>query len=216
MIFALLFDMDGLMVDTEPLYTEAAQEIARKAGKEFTLEIKQEMMGRLGIDSMRIFKERLSLLESEDVLLEERGIAYDKLLRERGVKPMPGLFELIHLASSLGLLLAVASSCRKKWVDFILSELNIRARFKAILTGDDVTKGKPDPEIYLKAAEKLGVLPQHCLVLEDAPLGVLSGKRAGAACIAVLSQHTKGFEFKEADLVVESLSEVTEEVLRRF
>ena len=204
------------MVDTEPLYTEAAQEIARKAGKEFTLEIKQEMMGRLGIDSMRIFKERLSLLESEDVLLEERGIAYDKLLRERGVKPMPGLFELIHLASSLGLSLAVASSCRKKWVDFILSELNIRARFKAILTGDDVTKGKPDPEIYLKAAEKLGVLPQHCLVLEDAPLGVLSGKRAGAACIAVLSQHTKGFEFKEADLVVESLSEVTEEVLRRF
>jgi len=216
MILALLFDMDGLMVDTEPLYTEAAQEIARKRGQEFTLEIKQDMMGRLGIDSMRIFKERLSLLESEDVLLEERGIAYDKLLRERGVKPMPGLFELIHLASSLGLLLAVASSCRKKWVDFILSELNIRARFKAILTGDDVTKGKPDPEIYLKAAERLGVLPQHCLVLEDAPQGIISGKRAGAKCIAVLSQHTKGFEFKEADLVVESLSEVTEEVLKRF
>ncbi|MEW6681228.1 MAG: HAD family phosphatase [bacterium] len=213
MISAVIFDMDGLMVETESLYSKAAIEIARRRNKEFTLKIKQEMMGRLGIESMRIFKERLSLLESPQELLSERAIIYDRLLRKEGVKPMPGLYELLNLLDSLKIPYSIASSSKRRWIDFILESLKIKDRFVSILSGEDIKNGKPDPEIYIKAIKILGKPQEKCLILEDATSGVISAKKAGAKCIAVRNEFNQGLSFKEADLVLESLKDITKEVL---
>ncbi|HAW50154.1 TPA: HAD family hydrolase [bacterium] len=214
MIKAVIFDMDGLMVDTEPLYSRAVIEIAKKKDKEFTLEIKQKMMGRLGIESMQIFKEHLNLPESPKELLEERAKIYDNFLRKEGVKPMEGLFELLALLDSLNIPYAIASSSRRIWIDFILENLNIKNRFVSIISGDEIEKGKPDPEIYIKTIQKMDVLPENTLVLEDAPAGVISAKNAGCKCIAVRNEYTSDLEFKEADLIVLSLLEITEDILQ--
>lgn len=216
MIKAVIFDMDGVMVDTESLYSKAAIEIAKKRGKEFTLEIKQEMMGRLGIESMRIFKERLSLDESPEELLAERGIIYDRLLKKDGVKPMPGLFELLDLLDKLKIPFGIASSSKGIWIDLILESLKIKNRFFFIISGDNVVNGKPHPEIYIKSIKILGVHPNKCLVLEDALSGVIAGKAAGAKCIAVRNEFNRDLKFKEADMVVDSLYEITKDVLERL
>jgi len=216
MIKAVIFDMDGLIVDTEPLYSRAAIEIAKKRNKEFTLEIKQEMMGRLGIESMRIFKERLSLDESPEELLFERGILYDRLLKEEGAKPMPGLFEILGLLDSLKIPYSIASSSKRIWIDFILESLKIKDRFVSILSCEDIKRGKPDPEIYIKSIEILKKPKEECLVLEDAISGVIAGKRAGCKCIAVRNEFNRNLEFEGADLVVESLLDITKELLERL
>jgi HAD superfamily hydrolase (TIGR01509 family) len=215
-IASVIFDMDGLMADTEPLYSEAAIIIAKRRGKEFTLSIKQEMMGRVGTESMRIFKERLGLSESVEELLTERAEIYDKILTEERIRPMPGLFNLLDLLSELNLPLAVASSSKRRWIERILSSLNIKKRFCVIVSAEDVVNGKPDPEIYLKTAKRLGIPIDRCLVLEDAPSGLIAAKRAGAKCIIVRNQFTRDLDFSEADIVVDSLLAIEREMLRRI
>ncbi|MEW6103016.1 MAG: HAD family phosphatase [bacterium] len=216
MISAVIFDMDGLMVDTEALYSRAVIGIVKKRNREFTQKIKQEMMGRLGIESMRILKERLSLAESPEELLSERAIIYDRLLKAEGAKPMPGLYELLDLLDSLKIPYAIASSSKRIWVDFIMESLKIKQRFVSILSGEDIKNGKPDPEIYTKSIEILRKPKEKCLVLEDALSGVIAGKRAGAKCIAVRNEFNKDLDFKDADLVLESLKDITKEVLEKI
>ncbi len=215
MIKAVIFDMDGLMVDTEPLYSKAMNQVAQKRGKCFTLEIKQKMMGRLAIESLTIFKETLGLTESVQELLEEREGIYGNLLRQ-GVTPMPGLFELIELLNKMGIHKAIASSSKKQWIDLIIDKLGFRNEFEVIVSGQEVERGKPNPDIYLLAAQKLNLDAAECLVLEDAISGVQAAKAAKMKCIAVPNQFTQGLDFPQVDLIVNSLKEIDEELLNKL
>ncbi|MDI6735338.1 MAG: HAD family phosphatase [bacterium] len=215
MIKAVIFDMDGLMVDTEPLYSKAMSQVAEKRGKCFTLDIKQKVMGRLAIESLTIFKETLGLTESARELLEEREEIYGHLLSE-GVTPMPGLFKLLDLLDKMEIRKAVASSSKKCWIELIMDKLRVCNQFEIIISGQDVKHGKPNPDIYLLAATKLNLNPGECLVLEDAISGVQAAKAAKMKCIAVPNQFTQGLDFPEADLIVNSLEEIDEELLNKL
>ncbi|MEW6607547.1 MAG: HAD family phosphatase [bacterium] len=206
-IKAVIFDMDGLMVDTEPLYSEAMKQVAAKRGKCFTLPLKQKLMGRLPIESLTIFKEELELEEPAIRLLEEREEIYTRLLAQN-IKPMPGFFKLLHLLNEIGIRKAIASSSKRRFIELIVNKLGIVEQFEVIVSGEEVKYGKPNPDIYLLAAEKLNISPQECLVLEDALTGVMSAKAAKMKCIAVPNQFTQGLDFSCADLVVNSLEEV--------
>lgn len=215
MIKAVIFDMDGLMVDTEPLYSKAMSEVAAKRGKCFTLEIKQKLMGRLAIDSLTIFREQLGLNESPQELLAEREEIYGKLLSQN-VSPMPGLFKLLELLNKLKIRKAIASSSKRKWIDLIINKLGIIEQFEIIVSGEEIKQGKPHPEIYLLVAQKLNLNPEECLVLEDAISGVSAAKSAKMKCIAVPNQFTQGVDFSLTDLVVNSLEEIDEPLLKKF
>lgn len=208
--------MDGLMVDTESIYTDAMREMARMRDKEFTLEMKRELMGRAGIESMEIFKQRLNLQESPEDLLEERGRVFGRLLSTSKIEPMPGLKELVGLLKRIGKRRAVASSSERHWIATILLRLGLEGEFEVVVSGEDVKKGKPHPEIYLLAAKRLHLPPERCLVLEDTPVGVMAAKEAGMRCIACPNQFTDGLDFHRADLVVSSLKEIDSNLITRY
>jgi HAD superfamily hydrolase (TIGR01509 family) len=194
---AIIFDMDGLMIDSESVYWAAGRQIAARYGKAVKDETLGRMMGRSPLESMRVFAGELGLTESPQSLLDTREAMVIETLR-RGVPVMPGLPEFLKEFRPR-FKFAVATSAPRRMVDIIMDGLRLRHWFDAIQTSDDVTKGKPDPEIYLKAMARIGVRPGESLVLEDSSNGALAGKRAGAYVIAVPSQYTREQDFSFVD-----------------
>ena len=202
---AIVFDMDGLMIDSEKVYWAVGREMAREFGKEVSDQTLGKMMGRSPIKSVEIYSQDLGLAQSSQELLEMRECRVKAAL-ERGVDPMPGLFDVLDEFKGR-YKLAIATSAPMYLVDIIAKKLGLRPYFYAIQTSDDVTRGKPDPEIYLKAMARLGVPPEQCGVLEDSSNGALAGKRSGAYTIAVPSQYTRDQDFSFVDYVAFELKD---------
>jgi HAD superfamily hydrolase (TIGR01509 family) len=202
---AIVFDMDGLMIDSEKVYWAVGREMAREFGKEVSDQTLGKMMGRSPIQSIEIYAQDLGLSQSPHQLLELREKRVLRML-ERGVDPMPGLFEVLKEFKPR-YKLAIATSAPMYLVDVIAKTLNLRPYFDAIQTSDDVINGKPDPEIYLKAMARLGVPPAECAVLEDSSNGARAGKRSGAYTIAVPSQYTRDQDFGFVDYVARDLKD---------
>jgi HAD superfamily hydrolase (TIGR01509 family) len=196
MIRALIFDMDGLMVDTEPLYWEVARELARNCGKEVSDDTLRKMMGRSRIESMRIFAEACGIdsRAPEDLLVEREELMLQRY--GRGVEPMKGLHEILNQFRGR-LRFAVATSSPRKFTDVLLPALDVANEFEVVQTGDQVTHGKPHPEIYRRCMSRLGVDGRESIVLEDSKAGAMSGKSAGAYVIAVPSHLTAIEDFSQ-------------------
>jgi HAD superfamily hydrolase (TIGR01509 family) len=203
--------MDGVMVDTEPLYWEVARQLARRFGRTIADETLRKMMGRSRLDSMCIFAAECGIGEVEPAeLLDLR----ERMMLERyaaGVQPMPGLREIIRRFRGR-LKLAVATSSPKKFTDVLLPSLGIDRELDVVQTGDDIVNGKPDPEIYLKAMARLGVTQEQCIVIEDSLAGALAGHRAGAKVIAVPTELTASQDFSFADARVGNLHEAADRI----
>lgn len=202
---AIVFDMDGLMIDSEKVYWAVGRELAREFGKEVSDQTLGRMMGRSPIKSMEVYAGELGLKQSPHELLEMREARVKKAL-EQGVDPMPGLFEVLEEFKSK-YKLAIATSAPMYLVDVIAAKLRLRPYFDAIQTSDDVVHGKPDPEIYLNAMSRLDVPPAECAVLEDSSNGALAGKRSGAYTIAVPSRYTRDQDFSFVDYVAKDLKD---------
>jgi HAD superfamily hydrolase (TIGR01509 family) len=206
---AIIFDMDGLMVDTERLYWAVAREIAAQRNKTVPDATLRRMMGRSRLESIRIFMQECAITDRNvDQIADER----DKLVLERfraGFEPMPGLIEILKRFHGR-LKLGVATSALRKFTDVILPTIGVDEFFQAVQTGDDIVNGKPDPEIYLKAMAQVGVEPARCIVLEDSRAGAMSGHRTGALVIAVPSHLTASDDFSFADARVENLNQASE------
>ncbi|UCH92167.1 MAG: HAD family phosphatase [Candidatus Aminicenantes bacterium] len=200
---AIIFDMDGLMVDSERLYHQAQQEINRQFNKTLPEKTRLKMMGRKPLESMKIFVEELDIPMDAEKVLEMR----DNIMREKyknHLVPLPGLFHIID-AFSGKLKLAISTGTQQEFLDIVVDQLEIRDKFAVLQASDDIEKGKPHPEIYLKTCKKLGLKPEECIVLEDSLNGVLAGKRAGCYVIAVPSEYTKEENFDIADFVAADL-----------
>ena len=207
---AIIFDMDGLMIDSEKVYWDVGRQIAREFGKQVSDQTLGKMMGRSPIQSVEIYAADLGLSQSPRELLEMREARVKGLL-EKGVEPMPGLFEVLEEFKPR-YKLGIATSAPMYLLEIVLRTLNLRRYFDALQTSDDVTHGKPDPEIYLKAMRKLGVPPGECVVLEDSSNGARAGKRAGAYTIAVPSQYTRDQDFSFVDYVAKNLIDAAQRV----
>jgi pseudouridine 5'-phosphatase len=211
MFQAIIFDMDGLMIDTEPMYWEVGRRIARQYGRDCSDDVFRKMMGRERLEAMRIFARECGITATtpEDLLAQREVAMVQRFVA--GVNPLPGLHEILERFRDR-LKFAVATSSPKKFTDVLLPALGLDKYFQVIQSADDITHGKPDPEIYLKAAARLGVSPGDCFVLEDSPAGALSGHRAGAYVIAVPSQLTSGEDFSFAPARVSNLHEAAENI----
>jgi HAD superfamily hydrolase (TIGR01509 family) len=204
---AILFDMDGLMIDSEQTRAESFKIVIRKHGGIVKENIPQ-IIGVRALDNWKIMQKRYGLSESPDQLLEEGEAEYTKLIQKDMPLVMPGLFHLIDHIKKMNLKRAVVSSSRMEHITLKLNKLKIDDFFQAIVSGDMVTNGKPNPEGYLVAAGKLNVNPADCLVLEDAPSGVLAAKAAGMSCIAIPSPYSINGDFSQADYILKNLDEV--------
>jgi len=208
---AAIFDLDGLMADSEPLAKWAWQQTLARYGRELDDQTFREVQGMRVADSARIFCERFSLPVPPEQVMDERDELFLATVPTR-LCARPGLYPLLDELTARGLPLAVATSGHWRYVDLALQTLGLDSRFRAIAAGDEVERGKPAPDIYLLAAERLGVPPERCLALEDAPLGVEAAVAAGMTCLAVPSQWTTLLKFTGADRGFPSLSEIGEEL----
>lgn len=205
---AVLFDMDGLLVDTEPLWTVAEQELARRLGGTFTPELKAAIVGtRLEVAVPTI----LRWYGADDG--PQHAAATSGWLLARVVELfagpityLPGVVELLHDLRQQGVPVALVSSSYRVLVDAVLAHGEVG--FDLSVAGDEVRSGKPHPEPYLMAAGCLGADPARCVVLEDSPAGVASGRAAGCAVVAVPSVRGVSFDSGPRQLVVPSLAAV--------
>jgi HAD superfamily hydrolase (TIGR01509 family) len=202
---ALIFDMDGLMVDSERLYMEVEKDMARRYGKEFSLATWQKMMGLKPEEGIRLFVDELGLPITPEEALEIRDAAMEKKYRDEAA-PMPGLFHILG-AFAGRLRLAVCTGAQRKFMEIVVDGLGIRRRFEVLQSADEVKKGKPDPAVYLACCEKLGLPPGEGAVLEDCENGALAAARAGCYTIVVPTEHSRHQDFGCADFVAADLFE---------
>jgi pseudouridine-5'-monophosphatase len=204
----VIFDLDGTLVDTEPLYTLAAESILARFGKVFDFGIKRQIMGGGPLVGARFVVEHLGLPLTPKAYLSER----EAILREacKTARAMPGAIQLIEGLHARGIPLAIGTSSSRELCQIKLAAQTFGSRFHTIACSDDpgVLEAKPAPDIFLRAAQGLGASPARCLVFEDTPKGVAAARAAGMEVIAVVDAMMLDEDFSGALRVVRSLEEI--------
>jgi len=204
----VIYDFDGLLLNTEPFYTEAARIILERYGKSFDWSLKSRMVGRRALESARLLTREMKLPISPEAYLEMRKPLLDELFA--AAEPMPGSVRLTRTLHECGIPQAVATSSERRSFDLKASRhREWLALFDCIVVGDEpeLRHGKPAPDIFLIAAARMRVEPGRCLVFEDAPVGVQAARAAGMHVVAVPDPMMSRGDFAAADLVLDSLLE---------
>lgn len=205
----VIFDLDGTLVDSEPLYTLAAQTVVSRFGKTFDFALKRQIMGGGPLAGGRVVVEKLGLPISAEQYVAER----EAVLRElcQSVRPLPGAEPLLRALHARGIPMAIGTSSSRELCQIKLSGLSFGGRFQAIVCSDDpgVQNAKPAPDIFLRAAAELGAVAGRCLVFEDTLKGVQAASAAGMAVIAIPDPRLRNEDFSAALRVLESLADIT-------
>lgn len=204
---ALIFDMDGVLVDSEPLHLLAYQELFGPHGIEYTEEHNREFLGCKDIAMAEILVERWALTHTPEEIVQSKENILARMLRE-DAKIRPGVIQLLEQAEALKIPCAVASSATLPTIQLVVDVLGIRNYFRFLTSGDEVPNGKPAPDVFLLAAQRLGVAPAHCLVIEDTFNGIKAAKAAEMFCIAIPCDATMHQDHSAADKNFHSLEEV--------
>jgi HAD superfamily hydrolase (TIGR01509 family) len=208
---AVIFDMDGVIVDSEPYSMQALIDVLRQYGIDPTEEEIRRSYGRRIRDDFGDYFSRYGVTAHLETAIARKEARYYHLAAGH-LKPFPGVLLLLKRLHDRGYRLALASSGDRVKVAFGMQALSLDGTFEAVVCGNDVTRSKPDPEIYLLAAQRLQLPPAACVAIEDAPAGVESAKRAGMRCIAVTNSVTRE-QLRQADLIVASLADDLSPVL---
>jgi HAD superfamily hydrolase (TIGR01509 family) len=203
---AVVFDLDGLMFNTEDLYQETGRTILARRGCEFEPALIDQMMGRPSLKALEIMIQWNKLSDTVEALAAESAEVLFGLVGTR-LCPMPGLLELLCALETTGIPKGIATGSGRHFLDRVLAQSGIADRFAFTIAGDEIEHGKPAPDMYLLAAEKHGVLPQQVMVLEDSQLGCQSAVAADTYAVAVPSGHSHTHRFPAAKFVADSLSD---------
>lgn len=211
---AFIFDMDGVIVDSEPLHSRVKLETFAHFGLPFDARELTRYMGRTSRDIFRDVIRRAGRTDlTAEQLADYKHAHYLEVIERDGVRPIPGSLALISRLRAAGVPLALATSSWRRVVDTVLRELDLAGTFASVISGSELPASKPDPAIYLKSAAALGAAPADCVVLEDAAAGVEAAKRAGMYCIGFRSPHSGAQDLARADEIVTDLAHVDIEKL---
>lgn len=203
----IIFDMDGVIIHNHVFHVQAWMEFCGKYGKPMTEEdYRDNINGRTAADIIKYIFGDATTPELVKKYSDEKELLYRELYRPH-LKLSEGLEAFLADAKEYNIPMAVATSAPTANADFTLDGLKIRHYFKAVLDENSVTKGKPDPQVYLKAADAIGVAPQNCVVFEDAIMGIRAGKAAGSYVVGVASSH-KREELLEPDHIIEDFTQM--------
>ena len=212
--FALLFDMDGVIVDSNPAHKIALQKFASQHGYDLDeQQLREKIYGRTNKEWIT----NLFGVLPADTLQQyahEKEAMYREIYKD-DIQPVKGLVAFLDMLEANNIAKAIGTSAPRVNVDFSLSSTNLQNYFSIILDDTFVTHGKPDPEIYIKCADAVGLPNAQCIVVEDSLSGVTAGKRAGSKVIGITTTHTKE-ELSEADLIITDFDELTLEKLQQL
>ncbi|MBN2737597.1 MAG: HAD family phosphatase [Spirochaetales bacterium] len=202
---AIIFDMDGVLVDSEPLHFASQKHVLSYKGITFTREIHREF---IGFSNERAFwqalNKRYNVSLNIDVLMAERDDYFYSHLHQ--IKVIRPAFDLLQFCLLREVPCGLATSSSRKLINAMMHQFGIDHFFKVKKSGDEVVNGKPAPDIYLEAAADMGFEPADCVVIEDSSAGVAAGKAAGMQVVAVPNEYTRELDFSQADFVLESLT----------
>lgn len=215
MIKAVIFDMDGVISKTQQFHSGTESELLEKLGIHIT---SQEIINRYaGTPDRLTFKYILDehgvSANIQDLLQKKWQIMEEKI--KNNLHPIDGVVPLVKNLFDNHFLLAVASTSPHTFIKRVLQEVGVKQYFPVITSGDEVKLGKPNPEIFLLTAQRLKVAPRDCLIIEDATNGVRAAKAAGMKCIAITTTHERE-RLNEADLIIDSFSELTIDIIRNI
>jgi beta-phosphoglucomutase len=208
---AVLWDMDGTLIDSMPQHWLAWQDILRQINRTVEHGVWNQTVGMRNSEIIPLLFPDMTPAEIA-ALDEAKETRYRERIELDGIELLPGVAEWIDRFKAAGWKQAIASSAPPENVATIAHVLHLNGTFAAMISGADVQRGKPDPDIFLAAAQRLNVLPQHCLVIEDASTGIEAAHRAGMKAIGVLNTHPH----LEADLVIKSLEDLTWEMIKNL
>ncbi len=211
--FGVIYDNDGVLVDSNPAHYKSWKIAAASNGFDFTEKLFQETFGQT---SLEIIANHWPSKPSEDEIRrieEEKETLYRKLATEGEVHLIAGAIELIKQLTELEIPVGVGSSGPGINVHFILNQFGITPYLKSIVSGSDVVHGKPAPDIFLEVSRQFGIAPERCVIIDDSESGVLAGKAAGMKVVGFFSQGHLPYEYEKADLVVHSFNELSPEIL---
>ena len=203
---AVLWDMDGVIVDSGLYHMRSWQETFHQTGITFTDENFKHVFGMRNDEIIHAMLGKDFTQEKFEAIAQAKEVAFRRLIKDN-VKALPGVLKLLADINAAGFRQALVSSTPLENIDLITGTLGIKHYFQYIISGYDVTEGKPSPQGYLLAARRLGVSPENCIVIEDAVAGVRAAKNGGMKCIAVTNTHPAA-SLTEADLIVTSLEAV--------
>ena len=204
--YCVIFDMDGVLADTGPIHFESWVKMAEEIGAKFTRDMFEQTFGQQSPTITR----KLVGPQVDEAHVEKWASLKEQYYREmvrHKLKPLPGVIKIINDLKSEGFKLAVGSSGPPENVELLLVSLDIKNYFDVIITAADVDKGKPNLDVFLIVANKLNIKPEHCLVIEDAPVGIEAAKRANMKSIALTTTHNKE-QLTDAQIIAKDLSEI--------
>ncbi len=202
----ILFDMDGVLVDSEPLFHKAVNIVVEQCGAAPITEAENSryLLGTTVAETWVRVKELRGIPQAPTELLSIYNAVVQEVLRS-DLTPRPGVRALIAEAQRRGLPIAVASSSLREWVNLKLSVIGLTGAFPVALGGDDVENGKPAPDIYIKAARLIGLEAAECVAIEDSPVGLAAASASGAYTVCTLTDSTRHLDLSAADVIIEDL-----------
>ena len=213
MIEAVIFDLDGVLLDSEQVWDEARERLAKERGGRWHGKAQRDMMGMSSLEWSRYMHDVIGLPEPPEEISREVVERMAKLYREH-LPVVPGAREAVdRLAARWPL--GLASSSNRELIDLALELLDVEHLFKATVSSEEAARGKPAPDVYLEAARRLGIEPTHAAAIEDSENGIRAAKAAGSRVIAIPNQHFPPAEdaLTQADVLLRSLDELTPEVI---
>ena len=215
-ILAVVFDMDGVLVDTEHLWDDVREELTTEWGGRYTPEAQEAMMGMSSLEWSRYLHETVGLREQPETINAE--VVRRMLARYEVELPVvPGAIEAVRRLDGEGFRLAVASSSNRELIDAVLRRLGLAALFEATVSSEEVRRGKPAPDVYLEAARRLDVEPVRCAAIEDSASGIRAARAAGMRVVAYPNRHYPPSQeaLALAGCVLRSLAELDSAALAR-
>jgi HAD superfamily hydrolase (TIGR01509 family) len=215
MIKAVIFDMDGVMIDSEPLWEKTEHILLARRDKQYTPDYRDQIVGLNQNDSGKLLIDTFKLNEKVEDVISERVEILTEIYKEE-LEVVTELIPLLNLLRESNFKLAVASSSPMRVINFVLDMLSLHEYFPIVVSGECTEDGKPHPAIYLHTADRLEVKPSECVAIEDSINGVRSAKAAGMYCIAVPDKRLSQEEFQNADLIVPSLDRISPDLINFF
>lgn len=211
-----IFDMDGVLIDSEPLHNQMMDLVFERLNLHFSTEYRASLTGMAGIPMwQKIASDRGLTQTPEELLKFHRELLFSEL-DDKSVPIVSGIKTLIERLIQQNYRLAVASSSEMNLIHYFLKKLKLFSFFDVIVSGENLPKSKPHPEIFIKTAELLGANPKNCIVLEDSKNGVTAAKNAGMFCIGFENPNSGNQDLSKSDWIVKNISEITIEKLEKI
>ncbi|MBN1071056.1 HAD family phosphatase [Clostridium botulinum] len=205
---AFIFDMDGVIIDSEPIHRQVHGEIMNTLGINIS---KGELALYAGATNEYIFtklKERYGIKKSVSELMDYKSKLIINKVKEESLEPINGIRELLNALRKNNIKIAIGSSSPRSLIEAVIDKFNLHSAFDCIVSGEEVERSKPYPDVYIEVSKKLGINPEKCIVVEDSHNGVQAAKSAGMKCIGFNNVNSGNQDLSKADVMVDTIRKI--------